>query len=124
MSDVRSSNQDTWQRRALDLAGELSKWILYCDMTGTDPGAGILLTSREVLSRPVPSVETPDRTPASERQPIPVTEIIDALQREGWVAAADGLKEVKDWETRTLMCRIDSRPSEVVGAVNGPDRTP
>lgn len=52
----------------------------------------------------------------NDLRPIPVTEIIDALQREGWVAAADGLKEVKDWETRTLMCRVDQRPAETLVA--------
>lgn len=52
----------------------------------------------------------------NEPQPIPVTEIIDALQREGWVAAADGLKEVTGWETRTLMCRVDQRHPETLVA--------
>jgi len=110
-------------REAADFLAEL--YAKYSTKVG--PFASQAQRINGVLQRAMDAVqqgETPERIPASERQPIPVTEIIDALQREGWVAAADGLKEVKDWETRTLMCRIDSRPSEVVGAVKAVERTP
>lgn len=54
----------------------------------------------------------------TEPQPIPVAEIIRALEREAWntdtdprwLAAAE-LRHIHGWETRTLMCRIDDRPS-------------
>lgn len=54
------------------------------------------------------------------RRPIPVTEIVDALEREGthtdtdprWLAAQQ-LKRMSGWQTRTLMCRVDERPSTV-----------
>jgi len=55
-----------------------------------------------------------------ERQPIPVTEIVAALEREAsntdtdprWLAAAQ-LRRMGGWEARTLMCRIDQRDSVV-----------
>jgi hypothetical protein len=53
-----------------------------------------------------------------ERLPIPVVEIICALEREAantdtdprWLAARC-LRSMDQWETRTLMCRVDTRPS-------------
>lgn len=72
------------------------------------PGPGEVLTSPDLMSEP---------------RPIPVREIIGALEREGfkddiegrWLLT-QGLRRLKDWQTRTLMCRIDQRPSEIVGA--------
>lgn len=56
----------------------------------------------------------------SERQPIPVHEIVAALEREAdtetspqWLAAQH-LRRMRDWADRTLMCGIDERPSETV----------
>lgn len=56
----------------------------------------------------------------SERQPIPVHEIVAALEREAatetspqWLAAQH-LRRMTDWTDRTLMCGIDTRPSETV----------
>ena len=54
----------------------------------------------------------------NDPQPIPVTEIISALEREAsntdtdprWLAAVE-LRRMAGWESRTLMCRIDTRPS-------------
>jgi len=54
-----------------------------------------------------------------ERQPIPVVEIIWALEREAgntdtspqWQAAS-ALRRMTDWESRTLMCHIDKRGSQ------------
>lgn len=51
-----------------------------------------------------------------ERLPIPVVEIICALEREAantdtdprWLAARC-LRSMDQWETRTLMCRVDTR---------------
>ena len=61
----------------------------------------------------------------SKRQPIPVTEIVLALEREAetatdhrWIAAQH-LRRMKGWDTRTLMCCVDERPSETVGAEHG-----
>lgn len=53
----------------------------------------------------------------NEPQPIPVAEIISALEREAantdtdprWLAATL-LRRMTGWETRTLMCRVDDRP--------------
>lgn len=57
-------------------------------------------------------------------QPIPVTEIVAALERESantdtdprWLAAVE-LRRMAAWEARTLMCRIDLRPSGVQSSV-------
>lgn len=64
-------------------------------------------------------------TPA-EPQPIPVTEIIVALEREAqtetspqWLAAQH-LRRMAGWDARTLMCAIDRRPSVVQSAVKAP----
>lgn len=54
----------------------------------------------------------------NDRQAIPVTEIVAALERESantdtdprWLAAVQ-LRRMAGWESRTLMCRIDTRPS-------------
>ena len=54
----------------------------------------------------------------TELYPIPVTEIVDALEREAantdtdprWLAATE-LRRISGWEARTLMCRVDRRPS-------------
>jgi hypothetical protein len=50
-------------------------------------------------------------------QPIPVTEIVNALEREAGEAAADPrrlaanyLRQMNGWENRTLMCCMDERP--------------
>ncbi|MGH8258538.1 MAG: hypothetical protein ACREUG_02480 [Steroidobacteraceae bacterium] len=53
-------------------------------------------------------------------QPIPISEIVSALERESgncdtdrrW-RAATLLREIDGWTGRTLMCRIDQRPSRV-----------
>jgi hypothetical protein len=54
--------------------------------------------------------------------PVPVTEIVGALEREAqntdtdprWIAACE-LRRMQDWQTRTLMCRVDTDPqSEVI----------
>lgn len=58
--------------------------------------------------------------------PIPVREIIRALEREAgntdtdcrWLAATE-LRRMTKWEDRTLMCEIDQRPSETF-ALDGP----
>jgi hypothetical protein len=54
----------------------------------------------------------------TKHQPIPIREIVDALEREanGYVKdyrwlAAQALKQVHQWETRTLMCAADDGPS-------------
>jgi hypothetical protein len=59
----------------------------------------------------------------NERQPIPVHEIVAALEREAptetspqWLAAQH-LRRMTDWHDRTLMCGNDQRPSEIVGTV-------
>ncbi len=57
------------------------------------------------------------------RAAVPVVEIIHALEREAantdtdprWLAASE-LRRMTGWETRALMCAIDTRPDEVVGA--------
>ena len=67
----------------------------------------------------------------SERQPIPVTEIVAALEREAantdtdprWMAA-QCLRHIAGWETRTLMCRIDTRPSTYSAVETGRDHPP
>lgn len=53
--------------------------------------------------------------------PIPVHKIIAALEREAeaqtspqWLAAQH-LRRMKDWEDRSLMCEVDTRPSVVSG---------
>jgi len=54
--------------------------------------------------------------------PVPVREIVRALEREAgntdtdprWLAAS-ALRRMAKWEDRTLMCEIDQRPSELVG---------
>lgn len=54
--------------------------------------------------------------------PIPVVEIVRALEREAgntdtdprWLAAVE-LRRMAGWQTRTLICEIDQRPSEIVG---------
>lgn len=60
----------------------------------------------------------PSQPPAPEHQPIPATEIVAALERESantdtdprWMAA-QCLRHIAGWESRTFMCRIDTRPS-------------
>ena len=56
--------------------------------------------------------------------PVRIVEIVRALEREAgntdtdprWVAASE-LRLVTGWETRTLICEIDTQPkSEIVGA--------
>lgn len=54
----------------------------------------------------------------SKYEPIPVSEIVRALESEAantdtdprWLAASE-LRRMDCWETRTLMCRTDERPS-------------
>jgi hypothetical protein len=49
--------------------------------------------------------------------PVPVTEIIGALEREArntdtdprWIAASE-LRRMQDWQTRTLMCHLNVDP--------------
>lgn len=56
--------------------------------------------------------------------PVPVREIVRALEREAantdtdgrWLAAAE-LRRMANWEDRTLMCEIDQRPSETVAVI-------
>lgn len=51
--------------------------------------------------------------------PIPVREIVAALERESantdtdprWLAASE-LRRMEGWETRTLICRPDQRPTQ------------
>ena len=59
----------------------------------------------------------------TELQPVPVVEIITALEREAacetdarWLAA-QYLRHMPEWQTRTLMCRIDDGPSETLASV-------
>ena len=55
----------------------------------------------------------------SKRVPIPVTQIIAALERESgntdtdprWIAAS-ALRKMEAWERRTLMCEISDKLSE------------
>ena len=55
------------------------------------------------------------------RVPVPVIEIIDALERESrntdtdprWLAANE-LRRMEGWLTRTLMCHVEKWPSETV----------
>jgi hypothetical protein len=66
--------------------------------------------------------------PVPGRQPIPVTEIVAALEREAantdtdprWIAA-QCLRHIAGWESRTFMCRIDTRPSTYSGATKRSD---
>ena len=52
----------------------------------------------------------------TEKQvPIPVTEIVDALERERRSDIADALRTLPNWQTRTLVCAVDDRPSEHMG---------
>lgn len=51
----------------------------------------------------------------NQRVPIPVTEIIDALERERRNDIADALRSLPGWELRTLMCAVDERPSDHMG---------
>jgi hypothetical protein len=60
-------------------------------------------------------------------QPIPVTEVVVALEREAetetspqWLAAQH-LRRMKGWDRRTLMCRLDQRPSVVQSPVKSSD---
>jgi hypothetical protein len=72
----------------------------------------------------------PDET-SGERAPVPVSEIIRALEREAantdsdprWLAATC-LRQIMGWETRTLICDIDTRPSVTIGAVKAPENAP
>ena len=57
-----------------------------------------------------------------ELEPIPIHEIVAALEREAetetapqWLAAQH-LRRMASWHDRTLMCCVDQRPSETVGA--------
>lgn len=60
----------------------------------------------------------------ANREPIPVAEIVAALEREAantdtdprWMAA-QCLRHVAGWESRTLMCFVDTRPSTPETAV-------
>lgn len=52
---------------------------------------------------------------ADERVPVPVREIIDAFERERRPDLADVLRSLPGWETRTLMCAVDLRPSDHMG---------
>jgi hypothetical protein len=62
----------------------------------------------------------------NDRMPIPVTEIVDALERESanadtdprWLAAAE-LRRMTGWEMRTLMCSVDESPPVTMAAVDG-----
>lgn len=53
--------------------------------------------------------------------PVPVREIIRALEREAgntdtdcrWLAAAE-LRRMAKWEDRTLICEIEQRPPETI----------
>lgn len=64
------------------------------------------------------TVEAAETAAPLDPQPIPVTEIVAALERESantdtdprWLAAVE-LRRMAAWEARTLMCRIDQRPS-------------
>lgn len=55
--------------------------------------------------------------PNDPAYPIPITEIVAALERESantdtdprWLAAAL-LRQIVNWESRTLMCCVDQRP--------------
>lgn len=57
----------------------------------------------------------------NEPRPIPVTEIVRALEREAantdtdprWRAAKE-LRLMTGWRTRTLMCCLDPRPSNEI----------
>ncbi len=59
-----------------------------------------------------------------ERHPIPIAEMISALEREAantdtdprWIAAS-ALRQIAGWETRTLMCEVDERPDVLAAAV-------
>jgi hypothetical protein len=52
--------------------------------------------------------------------PVSVREIIGALEREAgntdtdprWIAAS-ALRQMQDWQARTLMCNIDVRPESI-----------
>ena len=57
------------------------------------------------------------------RLPVKVTEIVSALERESTngadprCRAANQLRQMDDWERRTLMCEVDTNPqSEVMTA--------
>lgn len=50
-----------------------------------------------------------------ERIPVPVSEIIAALERERRNDIADALRTLPDWQSRTLMCARDWRPSDHMG---------
>ena len=66
------------------------------------------------------SDETSERLDPEKRYPIPVKEIVWRLEGESgntdtdprWLAA-NLLRQMENWENRTLMCRIDQRPSIV-----------
>ena len=73
---------------------------------------------REIYREIVAYMQRPAQPPTPERQPIPVTEIVAALERESantdtdprWMAA-QCLRHITSWESRTFMCRIDTRPA-------------
>jgi hypothetical protein len=53
------TSNNTMERHALDLVVQLSKWVLYCELTGYKPTDPTLLAeTRELLGRPVPPDET------------------------------------------------------------------
>lgn len=81
-------------------------------------------TSSGSEARPVTATAHPSNAGKYEMnlQPIPVTEIVAALEREArntdtdprWLAAAE-LRRIEGWEARTLMCAVDQRPSTTDG---------
>lgn len=52
---------------------------------------------------------------SEQKIPVPVTEIIDALERERRHDIADALRTLPNWQTRTLMCAQEWRPSDHMG---------
>lgn len=66
------------------------------------------------IERPVVGT-TAYREGGSVRLPVPITEIVNALEREAvntdtdvrWLAAS-WLRQMTNWERRTLMCKIDT----------------
>jgi hypothetical protein len=50
------------------------------------------------------------------RVPVPLIEIVEALERENYWEAANSLRRLRGWQARTLMCNLDERPSEVLGS--------
>lgn len=61
---------------------------------------------------------------AISRLPVAITEIVGALERESantdtdprWIAAS-ALRQMQDWDCRTIMCEVETDPrSDVVAA--------